>query len=201
TTPLLTFLLAVAVGQERFRLANLAGALVALSGIVLVFRERVGTDVPAGSLLAIFGGALCAATAGIVVKRFPRSHPLSANLVGMSVGAFLLLSLSLVFGEPAALPSRPETIVAVLWLVASSVTAFVLMIWILARWTASATAYGAVLSPIVTILLANALEGEGFPPILLAGGALVLVGVYLGAVRGASTGGPAVSASSPARAR
>jgi len=172
--PLFTLLLAAALRLERLRARPLAGALVAAAGIALAFREQLALDVPAPALLALVGGALCAAASGVVVKRFPRAHPVSSNAVGMAVGAAMLLAVSLAAREPTALPALRATWAAFAWLVLSSTTAFVLMVWVLARWSASAVSYGAVLSPLVTIAVAAALAGEALTAPAAAGALVVL---------------------------
>jgi drug/metabolite transporter (DMT)-like permease len=58
----------------------------------------------------------------------------------------------------------------------------VLALYVLARWTASASSYQLVLMPIVTVVCAAWLAGEAVTPSLVLGGLLVLVGVYVGAI-------------------
>jgi drug/metabolite transporter (DMT)-like permease len=138
--------------------------------------------VPVLSLLAVFAAALFAAASGIVVKKFPRSHPIAANAVGMAIGTAILFPLSLAYKEPQTLPTLAPTWAALGWLIVSSMVAFVLMVWVLSRWTASANAYGAVLAPLVTISVAASIAGEAVTGALIVGGALVIVGVYVGAL-------------------
>jgi O-acetylserine/cysteine efflux transporter len=62
-TPLMTFFLAIAHGLEPFRWRGLAGALVAVSGILLGVSGAVGANIPLLSLLAIAASAFCIAEA------------------------------------------------------------------------------------------------------------------------------------------
>ena len=48
-----------------------------------------------------------------------------------------------------------------------------------------------LLMPLVTIVVASALTGEAITPPFVAGGALVLAGVYVGAIRRHHDPGPA----------
>jgi drug/metabolite transporter (DMT)-like permease len=123
-----------------------------------------------------------AAASGIVVKYFPRSHPIATNAVGMSVAAIILLALSIVVGESLRLPALTPTWLALGWLVTSSIVGFVLMVWILSRWTATATSYIGVLTPLVTVAVASVLANESPTPTFLIGGLFVLLGVYVGAM-------------------
>lgn len=180
--PLLTLLLAVLQGIERFRLQSLLGSLVAVAGIALVFVERAGAQVISLSLLAILVGAVAIAEANVVIKRFPRSNPISNNAVAMAAGALLLIAFSLIAREPWIIPQRLETQISVAYLVlVGSVVVFTLFLIVIERWTASATSYSFLLMPLVSVLAAAAILGEPITPALVVGGALVLVGVYLGA--------------------
>jgi drug/metabolite transporter (DMT)-like permease len=181
--PLLTFFLAIAHGLETFRLRGLAGALIALAGIAVVFAEQLGGEVEVAALLAVIAAAVCAAESTVLVKLFPRVDPAATNAVGILAGLAFLAPLSLVAGETWTLPQRMETIVAVLYLVTiGSVGLFAMFLYVLRRWTATATSYLLVLSPLVTVALASVLAGEQITLQLVLGGALVSVGVYVGAL-------------------
>jgi drug/metabolite transporter (DMT)-like permease len=56
------------------------------------------------------------------------------------------------------------------------------MVWVLSRWTATATSYIGVLTPLVTVAAASVLAGEQPTSAFLIGAVFVLVGVYVGAV-------------------
>jgi drug/metabolite transporter (DMT)-like permease len=100
----------------------------------------------------------------------------------MGVGAILLLMLSIFAGEARGLPAQPSTWLALGWLVLSSIVGFILIVWLLARWSATATSYIGVLTPLVTLVAASLLAGENPTITFLAGSLLVLVGVYVGAL-------------------
>jgi drug/metabolite transporter (DMT)-like permease len=180
--PLLTLLLAVAHGIEPLRRLGLLGAVIAAGGIVLVFGDQASLAVPAVALLALLAGAISIAESGVLIKRFPPGDPISANAIGMLLGASLLLGLSLITGERQALPVRTETWLATGYLVVfGSVAVFMLVLYVLERWTASAVSYTFLLAPLIAIPLGAVLLGETVRPTFLIGGAIVLVGVYVGA--------------------
>jgi len=180
--PLLTLLLAVVHGIERFKVQSAAGSLLAIVGVGLVFSERMGSSVPLVSLLAILAAAFAIAEATVVVKRFPHSHPVANNAVAMAVGAALLLALSLLTGEPKQIPSHVPTLLALAYLVLiGSVVVFTLYLIVIERWTASATTYSLLLMPLVSVVAAAVLLNEPITPLLVVGGGLVLAGVYVGA--------------------
>ena len=182
--PLLTFGLAVGLGLERYRAASLAGGLIAFAGIALIFGERLGGGTSAIPLLAAVAGAACMAGGNVVVKRFPGCHPVANNAVAMTVGAGILLVASLLAGEAPTIPRDPQTWLAIGYLsLAGSVAVFTLFVHVVHRWTASSASYVMLLMPLVTIALASVLTGEAVTPSFVAGCALVLAGVYLGAIR------------------
>ncbi|HKY50022.1 MAG TPA: EamA family transporter [Candidatus Limnocylindria bacterium] len=188
TVPLFTLALVALHGQERFRGRGLVGALIALSGIGVVFREQLSTDVPLPALLAILASAAVAAESGVMAKGLPRMHPIATNAVGMLVGGGLLLLLSFIAGERQVLPRAPETWAALVYLsLVGSIGLFALFLAMLRRWTASASSYSIVVMPLIAIALGAALRAESITGIFLLGAALVAVGVYVGALSGSPT--------------
>ena len=179
--PVLTAVLATTHGLELFRPRTVIGGAVASVGIAIVFGDQISTAIPRASLLALLAAAACAAESGIVVKYFPRSHPAATNSVAMTTGALLLAILSFGTGERWILPSHALTLVAFVYLVVSTVALFALSLFVLGRWTASATAFQFPLAPLVTVIAAGTLAGESVSGAFLAGGVLVLGGVLLAA--------------------
>jgi drug/metabolite transporter (DMT)-like permease len=181
-TPLLTLLLAVAQRIERFRAAGLAGSLIAVAGIAVIFGNQVSLNVPVGALLALVVAAILFAETAVLVKRFPPGDPIIANALAIPIGASLLVVVSLLSGEHWSLPARSESWLALSYLVIfASIVNFSLSLFVLSRWSASVASYGFLLSPLVTIVLGSLLLDEKVQPAFLVGGALVLVGVYVGA--------------------
>jgi drug/metabolite transporter (DMT)-like permease len=181
-TPLMTFGLAIAHGQERFRLQGLLGALIALGGIAVVFADQVSANVPVAALVLVVLGAACIAESAVIVKLMPRSDPFGTNAVAMLTGGALLLLASVVAGETPRLPAQPSTWLALGYLIVlGSIAMFALYLYALTRWTASAVSYGTLLFPLITVPVAAWLLGELVTPALLVGGAVIVVGVYVGA--------------------
>jgi drug/metabolite transporter (DMT)-like permease len=183
--PLLTLFLAWAHGLESLGWRRLLGTVVALVGILIVVGGALGTEVPAASLLALFLAAACIAEGAVVFKLYPQAHPVATNALAVSSGAVVLIGLSLVTGEVRALPSASGTWVAFAYLVViGTVVLFYLYLFVLGRWTASATAYSFLLFPVATVPIAALVAGEVITPSFVVGGALGLFGVWLGAVSG-----------------
>lgn len=95
--------------------------------------------------------------------------------------------MSLLFNEPRPLPAQVETWLALAYLILfGSAILFILILVVLHRWTASATAYITVLFPFITISASALLGEDQITPALILGAALVMSGVYIGAIRPAS---------------
>ena len=184
TVPLLTLFFAAAHKLEKMRRRGLIGGLLALTGIAISVSGSLfaGGEVSLPHILAILAAAACFAEAGIVVKLFPPCHPYATNAVAMTTGTLMLAAASLIQGEPWVLPSSTTVWLALVYLVFASVGLFLLYLFILGRWTATGTSYAFVLNPLVTVVLATFLTDEIISLMFLAGAAVVLIGVYIGAL-------------------
>ena len=189
-------LFAVLHGQEKFSSRGLLGALLAAAGIAVALSGSLaaGVQVTLLPVSAAVLGAACMAEASVVAKLFPRNNPYATNAIGMTVGSLMLATVSLLNGETWSLPSSTGVWLALIYLVVGvTVVVFTLYLFILGRWSASATSYGFVLIPIVTVTLAATLAGETVTLVFLGGTALVLAGVWLGALmRGRKQPAPAL---------
>ncbi len=180
--PLFTLLLVVAQRIERFRTAGLVGSLIAASGIAVIFSNQVSLNVPVTALLALVVASASIAQTSVLVKRFPPGDPIVATTLAMPIGVALLVATSLVTGEHWVLPARPESWLALGYLVVfATIVNFTLTLFVLSRWSASVASYGFLLGPLVTVILGAVLLGESVQPAFVLGGALVLAGVYVGA--------------------
>jgi drug/metabolite transporter (DMT)-like permease len=181
--PLFTFLFAWAHRQEAFRWRSLVGAIVALAGIVIGLGAEIGTTIPFLPLLAIIVGVAVGSEGTVLYKSYPKSEPLAVNAIALSIGSAILFLISLVFGETWSLPANQTTWLAYGYLViGGSVLMFYLFLYVLQRWTASATSYALLLVPIATIIIAAWLLDEQVSSRFLVGSAIVLVGVWFGAI-------------------
>jgi drug/metabolite transporter (DMT)-like permease len=182
SVPLLTVMLAAAHRLERLRLRAVAGAVVALAGIAVMSSGALAGDVSVISVLAVVVAAAAAAESGIVLKLLPSAHPVVTNAIGMSVGAILLLLLSLIARESWRWPAGPSVGAALIYLAVASPFLFMLVVYVIRRWTATGASYQFVLFPIVSVIGGALLLGEDVTSSLLLGAPLVLFGVYVGAL-------------------
>src|SRR5262245_7920119 len=183
-TPLTTLLLAALQGQERISVRPVAGAALALGGVVVLAEEPLRSDVPPLALLALVVSMICVAQAAVVIRRLPPVHPITVNAVGSAATAAILLPLSLLVGETSALPQSTTTWVAFAYLVVvGSLLMVGLYLVVLEHCEASRAAYVFVLSPFLPLLLSAWLDNEPLGAGLFLGGFVILLGVYVGALR------------------
>lgn len=183
--PLFTLLLAVVQRIERFRWRAVFGASVAISGVAVMAGAPANADVPLVYFGAVVLSALGAAQAAVHIKRFPPVHPFAMNAVAMATGAALLLALSALSGERWLVPTRPTTWYTLAFIVPlGSVALFILYVYVVHRWTASAASYQFVLFPVVASLVGAIVADEALDISVAIGGALVVAGTYVGALAG-----------------
>jgi drug/metabolite transporter (DMT)-like permease len=193
--PLATLLLAVLQRQEHLQARAVVGALLAVVGVVLLTASPLTGSVPPLSLLALFVSMFCVAESAVLARRFRGLHPVELNLVASAAAALILLPVSVLSGESIALPQRAKTWAALAFVVLiSSVLMFVLYLLLLRRWLASRVAYIFVLAPPLTVALSAWLDNEHVTSELFLGGAVILTGVYVGALRPHDAPVPAVPA-------
>jgi drug/metabolite transporter (DMT)-like permease len=181
--PLITFFLAILHRVEKFRWRGLVGALVALVGIFIGVSGGAAADVPLVSLLAIVAGTACLAEGTVLFKFIPKGHPVMTNAIALTTGAAMLVGISLFAGETWSLPVTTDTWLAYGYLVFfGSVGVFYLALFILSRWTASATSYAFLMFPISTVIIAAWLLDEPITISFLFGAVLVALGVWIGAI-------------------
>jgi drug/metabolite transporter (DMT)-like permease len=185
TMPLLTLFFAAAHGLEKLKLRGVIGGLLAVLGIALTLGASLssGVEISLPHIGAILLSSVFFAEGGVLVKLFPHNHPFMTNAIAMTVGAAMLAVASLAAGETWALPSSVGVWMAWVYLfLGVTVGVWLLYLFVLNRWTASGTSFGFVLMPIVTVILAFFLTDETISPLFLAGAALVMISVYIGAL-------------------
>jgi hypothetical protein len=166
------------VGDDR----GLAGALIAGIGVAIVFADQMRLISPL-TLAAILAGAAAAAQSTIIVKSFTKVDPVVENGIGMAVGSMLLFVVSLIAGESWILPTTLEVQLSLGYLILiGSIGLFLLFLFILGRWTASATIYVLLLAPLTAVALDLFIFGDMPTLPLIVGGVVAIAGVYVGAL-------------------
>jgi probable blue pigment (indigoidine) exporter len=185
SVPLLTLLFAVLHRQERLTVRGLIAGVLAILGIGVLSLGTLDAEVSSRFFVVALLGAAATAESSVVAKALPKPDPIMTNCIGMGVGSATLWIVSFAFGETWALPDSAQAWLVLGYLVFfGSVVVFILLLFVIQRWTASATVYAIALMPLVAVVLGALVAGESLTGRLFLGGALVTTGVYFGAIPG-----------------
>jgi drug/metabolite transporter (DMT)-like permease len=183
-TPIFVSLLARVRLGERATAARAVGIALAFAGVVVVLAARgalAGAGAVTGDLL-ILGAVLAWAVYGTASKPYMERHGVvAATGVSLLIGtaAFLPLGITLSDAESFARLSAGGWGAVAYLVVATSVVSYLLYSWALRRVEASRVAVYANLQPVLTAVLAWALHGDALTAGFVAGGAMVLAGVFV----------------------
>jgi drug/metabolite transporter (DMT)-like permease len=180
---------------ERLNARKLAGALLGVVGVGVIFSHQLGAE---GSM-AVWGSAAVVAGAGFaawsnVLVKAKGSH-LDASVLSasqMACGFVALTSAALVLeGSPAHLRWTPLAVVCLLYLtLVGSVAAFLLFYWLVRHVDVTKTMLIALVTPLAAVLLGVVALGEELSWRTLAGGALIMSGITLVVLRRAPRAAP-----------
>ncbi len=185
TIPLSTALFAWGFGLERLDPVKLLAAGAGIAGVAIIFAGQLGVGVPPIGLLAVISAATFAALSGIFLKRAHSRSPFMANALGSAVGTPVCLLGAIVLGEPLALPTTLEAWGPILYLTAlGSLGAYVLMAWLLTRWTATSTSFIGVVIPVIALGLGAIIRDERPAALAFVGAAIVIASVVTSLRRG-----------------
>lgn len=190
--------------------ATLLGAVLGISGVVLVFLPEIGRGAGKGSpalgVAFALGGALSASLGNIVAYRnHGRGLPVvQMNTFGMLYGALFVASCALVTRQPFLFDWSSRYLLSLAYLaVFGSIVAFGAFLVLLGRIGADRAGYVTVAIPIVALLLSGLFEGLRWHVSLGLGILLCLAG-NVAVLWGRSTqtrGVTASTSSSPVRMR
>jgi drug/metabolite transporter (DMT)-like permease len=177
TIPIGALLFALLLGRESLDAAKALSVAVSFAGVMLVVYPQSSGFASvslAGDLLTLVNAASYALLLVLSRRVLTRSDPLAATAVLMGLGFLGILAI----GLPG---------LAALIVVFATVLTYFLNFWALARVESSLVALFTCVQPLIATALSLAVLGERPEPHVLAGGALVFAGVYLGLRRRAPT--------------
>jgi drug/metabolite transporter (DMT)-like permease len=181
--PLLTCLFACLHKQEFFQWRSLTGSVLAMGGIAVIYSGPIQTSLPILPVLAVIGAAACYGEAIVIIKSYPQSHPITTNAIALSTGTLLLFIFSALWKESPSLPRLATTWESLLYLIIfGTLATFVLTVYVIKNWSASASSYQFVLFPFITLIMGVRMDNETVNIALLLGSLLVLSGVYIGGI-------------------
>jgi drug/metabolite transporter (DMT)-like permease len=181
--PIFTAVLAGLVLGERLGARGFAGLVVAAVGLLLVVSPGSGggSDRLLGDALFVAGAVLWGVYSVLARRASARFNAVSASLYGIAFGTAVLIPLAILEGGLGSLATAPIEAVAGIGYLAvfGTVGGFVLLNLGVARLGAARASAFALLVPVVGVLSSVVLLGERIGPLTLAGGAIVLVGLWL----------------------
>lgn len=200
TLPLLTMVLAAALGRERLTWARTAGVLLTIAGVGVALGEAALARGGAGGWIgeaAVFASALCGAACSVLYRPYLAKYPtLAVSAVAMLASvAFLALPAA---GEGFFTQGPGYTRAgwaAVAFIGVSSGVGYYLWLWALNRAPATQVTVFLALSPVTAALLGALLLGEPISAGALGGLAGVAAGLWLACrgPNGAGTTAPATA--------
>jgi len=193
TFPLLTSLIAAALGRERLTLSKLGGVLLTMLGVGLALGDK---SLQRGALgdtwigeLAVFASAFSGALCSVLYRPYLQKYPT------LPVSAFAMLA-SVVFLVPVAAGEgffairpglTPVGWMAVAFIGVGSGVGYFLWLWALNHATPTRVTAFLALSPVTAAALGAWLLGEPVSPLAALGLASVAAGLALAHLRDAPT--------------
>ena len=182
-TPIFVGLLSWLLLRRRPAAAFWTGLLLALAGCVLVavpaIRHPAGRGSLGGDALALVASAFFAAYLLTTERIRTRMDTLTFNTLAIGGSVVTLLAVCLVLRQPLwGFPPKTWAALAGLGLI-SQLAAYYMLVYALGRLAATTTSVGLLAQVPCTALLAFLLLHEPLSPVQLAGGAVVLAGIYV----------------------
>jgi drug/metabolite transporter (DMT)-like permease len=185
TFPLMTLVIAAAMGRERLGLAKTAGVLLTILGVGVVLGEKALTRGAADAAwlgeAAVLACTFCGALCSVLYRPYLRKYPtLPVSAFAMLASIFFLASLAA--GE--GFFTTPLRLTAAGWgavLFIGFISGGGYFLWLYALTHGSPTRVSAflALSPITAALLGGLLLGEPMTAGTLTGLALVVLGLWV----------------------
>jgi len=190
--PILSVIIGWVYFKEKIYLANLIGIVVAFLGAIILiglpqfFTGTVSGQVLLGNILIILS-SLSWVIGAVISKKMLQKYPsLTVTAIAFMVGTIaMLIPAGMEYLNNPSWPSQ-VTILGLLGLtyitLLSSISAYFLFEWGLAKTTISAADLFQYIEPFVASFLAVTILGEVISTSFLTGGFLIAIGVFLGTV-------------------
>ncbi len=180
--PILTAILARPLLGEPLGRRTVIGLALGLAGVALILRHRIGAGAEDlhGVLLVLAALAALSASAVAYKRLKPRGDLLIANGVQMLVAGLVLIPVACGLEDPGAIRWTGPFIAAFLYLLlAASVAAYLLWLWLLSRYSATEASAWHFLMPPLGLLLGWLVLGEPVAAFDLIGIIPVAIGIAL----------------------
>lgn len=182
-TAVINPLYAAILGRGGLNLRVIAGALLGVLGVALLFGPKlISVDAQPGTLtgvLLMLFSIFIFTTGNMFSAAFQaRGLPvLSANAWSMLYGTAFIALFALLRGQPFIIEWTPKYVLSILWLaVAGTAIGFFAYVTLIGRIGTGRTGYVTVLMPLVALILSTLFEGYSWTVWAMIGVALVLIG-------------------------
>ncbi|NIP41778.1 MAG: EamA family transporter [candidate division Zixibacteria bacterium] len=183
-TPVLVYLFAIPLLKEKFRISKMLGIILAFAGVVIVLSDRQITIEPefvkgdliifvgviAWALYTVFGKSLVAKLGSILAITYTMTY---GTILFIPIGAYNTLTFD--FGHVDFLPWMALLYTAVI----TSGIAYPLWFWALKYLEASKLSVFIFLQPLLATILSYIFLSEQLTRNFVAGGIIVLGGVFI----------------------
>jgi drug/metabolite transporter (DMT)-like permease len=188
TQPLVLALLLTATRMEQLRLRHVAGALVSLVGVAVIFIDRLDVSArQAVGVALVFGSVFVTTAYSMIMKRYGGAIPsLVATTIFLAVTALVLGVVAISVGDPVPWPPPVKPTLALLYLAtAGSVVGFLCYFWLLDRTNLFVTSTLVFVFPLVALVTDALFEHTiELGPRAYAGAAITLGGLAVSLRRG-----------------
>jgi drug/metabolite transporter (DMT)-like permease len=184
TLPLMTMMLAVALGLERLSGMRTLGVLLTITGVGFTLGDALleSSETPNQwiGVAAVLASALCGAVCSVLYRPYLRRYPtLPVSLYSMAVAVAALFLPSLGEGLITDLPRLTAAgWGAIAFLGLGSGVGYFLWLWALNHASPTSVTVFLALSPVTAALLGTWLLGELLSPLLLIGLICVAAGLW-----------------------
>ena len=191
TFPLLTSLIAAALGRERLTFPKLGGVLLTMLGVGLALGDKSLQRGAAGEAwvgeLAVFASAVSGALCSVLYRPYLQKYPtLPVSAFAMLASVVFLVPLAAGEGFFAGRPGlTPVGWMAVVFIGIGSGVGYYLWLWALNHATPTRVTAFLALSPVTAAALGAWLLGEPVSPLAALGLASVAAGLALAHLRDA----------------
>lgn len=187
TQPLILALLLTVARIERLTRRHLVGAAISITGVVVLFLDRLDVSAHQAAGVGLVLGSVVVATsyAMIMKRKAGQLNGLVATTIFLAITAVVLGAVALVARQPVPWPPPLAPTVALLYLaIVGSVIAFLSYFWLLGRTGLQVTSTLVFVFPLVALVIDALFERElPLGPRAYLGAAITLCGLGVSLVR------------------
>lgn len=174
--------------SEGITFNQVAGVAVGFAGIVIIFAENLSfnfTQDFAGVAAVLMSAGMQGGIAVIMKKYGSHLNIVSLNLVPLFIAGIMMTGSAFILENTGSWVIDSAAVFSVLYLaVFGTVLAFITYYWLLKKINVVLLSLNTFLTPILAVLLGWIILGEKLSTRILAGSALVLIGILFTNLRG-----------------